>query len=161
MVPAAGENPTGLSVLFLSLVFPPDNVSTAHIMGELARDLQAYGHRVTALTTLPHYNDDPESQAAQPMARHWGPILKRSDYGGIPAYHIWMPRKGRSVLLRILAWMNFHVISLAMRDGILDQVCEHAFQRTRVGHYNPVAALRNRQAGPMMPQRFNSVAEAD
>jgi colanic acid biosynthesis glycosyl transferase WcaI len=47
-------------ILFLSLVFPPDSVSTAQIMGELAISLRDLGHEVEVLTTTPHYNEDKE-----------------------------------------------------------------------------------------------------
>ena len=46
------------NVLILSLVFPPDSVSTAQIMGSLAEELQYLGHDVTVVTTTPHYNRD-------------------------------------------------------------------------------------------------------
>ncbi len=40
-------------ILILSLVFRPDNVSTAQIMGDLAEDLKARGHEVFVITTVP------------------------------------------------------------------------------------------------------------
>jgi colanic acid biosynthesis glycosyl transferase WcaI len=99
------------SVLILSLVFPPDSVSTAEIMGDLALELRARGHRVTVLTTVPHYNRDPEAERRQPMQRVWGPLLRRSDYGGVPVYHAAMPAKTPSVVRRIAAWAGFHLVS--------------------------------------------------
>ncbi|RJO72580.1 MAG: glycosyltransferase WbuB [Myxococcales bacterium] len=101
------------NVLILSLVFPPDSVSTAQIMGELGVDLQAMGHKVTVLTTAPHFNRDPEAEMRQPIRNHWGPVLRRSDFHGIPVYHTFMPRKGKSILLRLLGWTGFHLISAA------------------------------------------------
>ena len=44
------------NILLLTLVFPTDSVSTAQIMGDLAYDLQLFGHSLTVLTTTPHYN---------------------------------------------------------------------------------------------------------
>ena len=99
------------NVLILSLVFPPDSVSTAQIMGELAVDLQAKGHKVAVLTTAPHFNRDPEAELRQPIRNHWGPVLRKSDFHGIPVYHTFMPRKGKSILLRLLGWTGFHLIS--------------------------------------------------
>ena len=80
-------------------------------MGELAVDLQAKGHQVTVLTTTPHFNRDPEAELRQPFRNHRGPVLRRSDYHGIPVYHTFMPRKGKSILLRLLGWTGFHLIS--------------------------------------------------
>lgn len=98
-------------ILILSLVFRPDNVSTAQIMGDLAVDLKARGHEVFVITTVPHYNNDPVALEGQPLQRYWGKIVQRSDYCGMQVWHAWMPRKGRNKLLRILAWVGFHLIT--------------------------------------------------
>lgn len=115
--------PTGIStnpaadgsmahVLVLTLVFPPDGVSTAVIMGELSADLTAAGHDVTAVTTVPHYNRDPGAEARQRLVRIWGPLLYRSEFQGVRVLHVAMPQKSGTVLLRLLAWIQFHVLSL-------------------------------------------------
>jgi len=98
-------------ILILTLIFPPDGVSTAQIMGELSADLKDRGDKLTILTTSPHFNRDKEAEYRQPLHSHWGSILRKSDYHGIPVYHTLMPRKGKSVILRLLAWIGFHVIS--------------------------------------------------
>lgn len=97
--------------LILTLVFPPDSVSTAQIMGDLAVDLQARGHTVTVLTTSPHYNRDPETELTQPLTPYWGAFLRRSNYRGIFVYHTFMPRKDKNIILRLSAWLGFHLIS--------------------------------------------------
>src|SRR4030095_13200677 len=99
------------NILFLSLVFPPDSVSTAQIIGDLATDLKAAGHEVTVLTTSPHYNRDEEAESRQPMHSYFGSILRRSNYQGVEVYHTVMPRKGSNLLLRLIAWSGFHLIS--------------------------------------------------
>lgn len=98
-------------VLFLSLVFPPDAVSTAQIVGTLAADLQGLGHRVAVITTTPHYNRDAEAEAGQPLQPRWGRVVLRSTYHGVPAYHIRMPRKSASIVMRGLSWLLFHALS--------------------------------------------------
>jgi colanic acid biosynthesis glycosyl transferase WcaI len=98
-------------ILILSLVFPPDSVSTAEIMGELASDLRARGHAVSVLTTTPHYNRDPEAERRQPMRPVWGPLIRRSEFGGVPVYHVAMPAKTANVVGRIVAWAGFHLVS--------------------------------------------------
>lgn len=100
------------NVLFLSLVFPPDAVSTAQIMGELGTDLESKGHKVTVITTSPHYNQDSEAESRQPIRNFWGPLLRKSDYHGIPVYHTLMPKKGKTIFLRLLAWGGFHQVSI-------------------------------------------------
>ena len=96
------------NILILSLVFPPDNVSTAHIMGDLAVDLKASGNSVFVITTVPHYNDDVKAEARQPLRGCLGKLLQKSDYFGMEVLHVWMPRKGKSKLLRMAAWLGFH-----------------------------------------------------
>jgi len=80
-------------------------------MGELAVDLRERGHRVTVLTTLPHYNRDLQAETRQPIHSCWGPLLQKSCYQGIPVYHTVMPRKSKNRLFRVLAWSGFHLIS--------------------------------------------------
>ncbi len=99
-------------VLLLSLVFPPDSVSTAQIMGELAVDLSKHGHRVSVISTVPHYNRNIENKILQPLRPKWGKVLFQSDYHGLKIYHTFMPPKGQSVTGRILAWVFFHIISV-------------------------------------------------
>ena len=99
-------------ILLLSLVFPPDNVSTGHLMGELARDLRALGHEVTVITTTPHYNRDPMAEQRQPLRSAWGGVLRRSDHHGVTVFHVPMPAKARSRVLRVLSWLWFHVLSV-------------------------------------------------
>ena len=99
-------------VLLLSLVFPPDSVSTAQIMGELAVDLGKRGHRVTVITTIPHYNRDLENERNQPFRPKWGKILCQSEFNGLRVYHSFMLPKGKNILLRIMAWAFFHIISV-------------------------------------------------
>jgi len=98
-------------IAFLSLVFPPDSVSTAQIMGQLAVDLKELGNEVTVLTTSPHYNRDLEAEAKQPLENYWGPILQKSEFCSIPTYHVLMPKKSKRIIARLLPWLSFHVLS--------------------------------------------------
>jgi colanic acid biosynthesis glycosyl transferase WcaI len=97
-------------ILILSLVFPPDNVSTAQIMADLSEDLKARGHDVTVITTTPHYNQDADAERAQPMTRD-GRWYRKSDFRGIPVIHTVMAKKGQSIVKRVLSWLGFHALS--------------------------------------------------
>lgn len=99
------------NLLILSLVFRPDNVSTAHLVADLAQDLQSHGHQVVVVTTTPHYNPDPSACAAQPLNPCWGGIVSTSSLGSVPVYHVWMPAKGRNKIYRAVTWMWFHLVS--------------------------------------------------
>lgn len=109
-------------VLVLTLVYPPDGVSTAVIMGELSADLRAGGHHVTVVTTVPHYNRDPEAESRQPLTRLWGPLLYESVFQGITVLHVGMPRKTGRVLSRLLAWIWFHIASLVAALALVRRV---------------------------------------
>ncbi len=99
-------------LLLISLAFPPDNVSTAHLMGELASDFVSRGHRVTVLTTMPHFNRDSAAEDAQPIRRFWGGLLQRSELNGATVYHSPALSRSGGVLNRIMGWMVFHLVSL-------------------------------------------------
>lgn len=101
-------------ILLLSLVFPPDGVSTAHLMGELVTDLSKAGHQVRVLTTTPHYNRDEQAEASQPLRWKVWPLMKESVHGGVTAYHIPMPRKGKGLVARALSWLMFHALSVVL-----------------------------------------------
>ena len=97
------------NVLFFSLVFPPDGVSTAQIMGELATDLAAAGHTVSAVTTTPHYNRDEVAQARQPLTAAGGPFF-RSSLNGVSVVHVRVPPKRGAIRSRLVGWLRFHVL---------------------------------------------------
>lgn len=98
-------------ILILSLVFPPDNVSTAQLMGELAVDMQRLGHEVCVITTVPHYNCGTEALVAQPLRRWLWSVVKRSSFEGISVYHVWVPQKGKNLVVRAMGWGLFHFVS--------------------------------------------------
>ena len=99
-------------LLLLSLTYPPDNVSTAHLMGELSSDLVAAGHQVTVLTTMPHYNRDSVAEQGQPISSFWGPLLRKSELNGVVVYHSPAVSRSGGVLGRVIGWMIFHMVSL-------------------------------------------------
>lgn len=100
-------------VLILSVVFPPDGVSTAHLMGELAEDLTKAGHQVSVISTQPHYNRDSVAQAEQPLRPYWRRFLYESDFRGIRVLHTAMPAKRGGFVQRLVGWMSFHLLGLA------------------------------------------------
>jgi glycosyltransferase involved in cell wall biosynthesis len=101
-------------ILFHSLVFSPDNVSTAILVSELVRALKdTYQHQITVLTTTPHYGRDEAAEAAQLMTRHLFGLYYTSDYYGVPVIHITMPRKTRQGG-RMRDYVMFHFWSLLL-----------------------------------------------
>lgn len=99
-------------ILLHSLVFPPDANSNAYIFADLAKELRALGHDVTVLTTTPHYNRVQRDIDRQPMTP-LGPWLLRSEYEGIPCYHVRVaPEKG-GMAMRIMTALRFHLLGTA------------------------------------------------
>ncbi len=91
----------GRHVLILTVVFPPDNVSTAHQVGYIAQDLSAAGHRVTVVTTTPHSR--PDAGVVVPPVR----VIR------IP-----VPHKGRSALRNAFIWLLFLIGSAPRRPPL-------------------------------------------
>ena len=97
-------------ILFISYFFSPDGLSTAVLMSELAQDLQAKGHRVTVLTTTPHYNLEPEAVARQPLRPYWGRWVQESELNGIRVLHVHAAPKGSRVWSRALDYTRYHLL---------------------------------------------------
>ena len=77
-----------MKILILSLVFPPDNVSTAHIVGRLAAEFVGRGHEVVVLTSTPHYHPegiDPQA-GLTPVAVAQGSMKLENPQGIITNY---------------------------------------------------------------------------
>ena len=103
--------------LLLTLVFPPDNVSTAHIVGRLAAEFVRAGHDVVALTSTPHYHpDDPGWRGS--MRKLFGGLVYRSRAEGVTAYHVLMPGKNRPLTSRLVAWFWFHLATAILGIGV-------------------------------------------
>jgi colanic acid biosynthesis glycosyl transferase WcaI len=106
-----------VKILILTLVFPPDNVSTAHIIGRLASEFARAGHDVVALTSTPHYHPDDISGWRQKLKPVFGRLVQQSQSDGVTAYHVWMPPKNRPLGARLVAWLWFHISTTVL--GIL------------------------------------------
>ena len=101
-------------ILLHTLVFPPDGVSTSTLLSELMQDLQSKGHKITVLTTRPHYNRDPDAEAKQPLSTRLGGLYSISNHCGMRVIHTWMPRKRQGVSGRMRDYLIFHILSLVL-----------------------------------------------
>lgn len=100
-----------MRIVILSLIFSPDNVSTAQIWAGIAENLKKRGNDLRVITTTPHFHRDASMEAKQPRRKVFGRWIQKSEYAGIPVYHILMPDKSIWPPLRILSWINFHIVS--------------------------------------------------
>lgn len=119
MTDAAAQ--TAPRTLLLTLVFTPDGVSTATILAQLTDQLSARGHRIAVVTTTPHYNEDRQELAAQPLRNRCSSLLQESRRGAVPVYHVRMRRKGVRVLGRLIDYVLFHAFSTVAAFGLAGQ----------------------------------------
>jgi colanic acid biosynthesis glycosyl transferase WcaI len=106
-------------VLIVSLVFAPDEVSTAELLSRLALELRDRGHDVAVVTTTPHHR--PGGCAASAKLRPaWGRLACTSELDGIPVFHVRMRAKGGGLLGRAVDYAAFQLLStlrgLIMRE---------------------------------------------
>lgn len=101
-------------ILLHSIVFFPDNVSTAYIMTDLALQLKQLGHSVTVLTTTPHYNVETIAGKNKRMNKLWGGLLYYNEHEGIPIWHVKISKKDKRVWKRGIDFIRFHVLSLVV-----------------------------------------------
>lgn len=98
----------------MTLVFPPDGVSTAALQGGLVRELGKDGFRFTVITTTPHYNRDPSAESTQRLRPIFFGLIYRSDYFGAAVFHVRVRSRGSRILRRAIDYAFFHTISLCI-----------------------------------------------
>lgn len=97
-----------MKVTILSIVAPPDAVSTAELVGEVAADLAAAGHEVNVLSTAPHYNVVERLRRKQPIRWRRSSVFGRSKFEGAEVLHARMLSKAHSRVGRVTQWAYFH-----------------------------------------------------
>ena len=98
-------------VLMLTLVYGPDTVSTANMMTDIAQGLQAAGHEVTVLTSVPHYNASAQVRAdARFTASWWRPVTESREYG-VRVLRVFMPLKRHKVWARGFDYLLFQFLT--------------------------------------------------
>lgn len=112
----------GVHVVLASLIFPPDGVSSAQLLGEIVEDLAIAGACITVITTRPHYNVDSTARASQPISRRRFSLFATSEYCGARVLHIPMGNKAPSAAGRLLQWCWYSLALLVCllfeaRDG--------------------------------------------
>lgn len=99
-------------VLVLTLVFPPEEVSTSQLLGDLVSDLVSQGRSVTVITTKPHYHASDAARQRATLRPVWAGLLARSEFAGATVYHTAMPLKAGGLWRRAAGWVGFHVLSV-------------------------------------------------
>ena len=112
------KEPEVARILLHTLVFPPDANSNAYIFADLAREFKEYGHQITVLTTTPHYNPTAAAIETQPLTPLRGRWLLRSNFGGIPCYHVRVPAVKGGMMTRITTGVRFHLSGLCAASDL-------------------------------------------
>jgi colanic acid biosynthesis glycosyl transferase WcaI len=99
-------------VLVLSLVYAPDVVSTAPVVADIAAGLHDLGHRVTVLTSIPHYHFPEEARHDRALAASWRrPYTVRIE-DGVKVVRVYMPRKSTRPWKRAVEFAQFKALTL-------------------------------------------------
>lgn len=100
-------------ILIHTLVYPPDAITNAYILSDLARELKTkYGHELRVLTTTPHYNLVDADLNRQPLVPARGNWLLKSELDGIDSLHIRVPSVKGGVGTRLKTAFRFHTLGL-------------------------------------------------
>ena len=112
-IPGQRKHISVARILIHSLVFPPDAITNAYILSDLARELKTtFGHELMVLTTTPHYNLVDGDIQKQPMVPVFGNWLLKSDFDGITCYHVRVPSAKGGVGTRVVTAARFHLLGL-------------------------------------------------
>jgi colanic acid biosynthesis glycosyl transferase WcaI len=95
----------------LTLVYGPDTVSTANMMTDIAHGLSGNGHKVTVLTSVPHYNPSKEVLDNQVMRSSWRKPFTESIEHGVRVLRVFMPPKRHKIWARAFDYIIFQALT--------------------------------------------------
>lgn len=91
-----------MDLLFITHYYAPDSGAAANRLTRLAERLQQRGHRVTVLTTLPHY---PTGVVPPAYRGRWTVIEER---GGVRVIQVWLwTTRSPKIMFRLLSQISF------------------------------------------------------
>jgi colanic acid biosynthesis glycosyl transferase WcaI len=96
-----------MRILLLSTYFQPDIASTGVLMTQLAEELANLGHRITAITSMPHYGTN------RIWEKYRSKLVVHERRGSIDVYRLYLyvpPEKGR-FLGRLMNYASFNILS--------------------------------------------------
>ena len=100
-------------ILIHSLVFSPDNVSTAYIYNDIALGLKNSNYEVIVLTTTPHYNFVKNTNNQQQLSKKMLGLYYVSFFNEIKIIHVPI-KKYTIIYLRITSLLYWHFLSLIL-----------------------------------------------
>ncbi|WP_305981818.1 glycosyltransferase family 4 protein [Roseivirga thermotolerans] len=94
-------------VLIHTLIFPPDQVSTSYLYGDIAKALIDQGYEVDVITTYPHYNYSSNFKEVSKQ----GFLCRRSNFQGARVFHV-KQKKSKTLIVRGAHIILFHLFFL-------------------------------------------------
>ena len=104
-------------ILIHSLVFSPDNVSTAYIYNDIALGLKNSNYEVIVLTTTPHYNFINNTNIEQQLSKKMLGLYYVSYFNEIKILHVPI-KKYANIYLRVTSLLYWHFLSLILALNI-------------------------------------------
>jgi len=96
-----------MKILFITHYFAPDSGAAANRLTRLATMLQARGHDITVLTTMPHY---PSGKIPDDYRRHWQVI---EDRDGMRVIQVWLwTSTSPKILMRLISQLSFMLMCM-------------------------------------------------
>lgn len=99
------ERIKGKRILIHALTFPPDQVSTSYLYGDIVQKLISSGFEVEVITTYPHYNYFENFSNYATGSFYW----KTSNYFGAKVHHA-PQKKSKSIAIRATYLLFFHIV---------------------------------------------------
>jgi len=97
-----------MHILLLSTYFKPDIASTGVLMTELAEGLTRLGHRVTVVTSVPHYDGN------RIWSDYRGKLHIREAFNGLDVrrVYLYVPQEKEGLVGRMLNYATFNTLSV-------------------------------------------------
>lgn len=96
-----------MRILLLSTYFEPDTAANGILMAALVKELARQGHRVTVVTSVPHY----ENNSILESYRNRMHVRERQSGIDIHRLYIYVPKRKESLGGRLLNYLSFNVLS--------------------------------------------------
>lgn len=141
-------------ILLHTLLFPPDATANAYIIGDIALELQKYGHSITVITTSPHYSILQDNLDIQPFTDGDKSWYKKSRFHGMECYHIVVPSEKGNIVQRLMTYINFHrfTLKLSKEKNIKADVVITQSPPLSIGIINGLLARRLKAKGVYVVQ---------
>lgn len=101
------RQPGSLRILLLIIQFPPDINSTGLLMAQVGEGLIARGHRVSVISTFPHY------EKFRVWDEYRGKLFERAPYKGMDVLrlYVWASGTKQRMLHRLLSYLSFNALA--------------------------------------------------